>query len=654
MRSSELLLCLSLGLFVSACGKKDTTTHDDAAVTTDGGTVDASATDGATSDLGASSDGATQADMFIANDATADGTVADLGTTNDAEIDAGVADDLGVADAGADSAIDDLGTNADAAMDAASVDMSVADDAGADDLGVMMDASLMPDLGADLGVDAGPVSCDRFHQLVDGVCVEFAQQGYLKSDHTVDNQRLGSTVALSGDGNTLAVATLADSNCNGGVGATYAAGACAASGAVYTFTRVSGVWAAEQYFKPANPITNLAFGRSLALSFDGSTLAVGASGDTSSAAGINGDPTAVSHSYTSSGAVFIFARSAGIWAPTTYIKAPLPTTLAQFGAAIAMSEDGGTLVVGASGESSAATNVNGDQTDTSAPFAGAAYVYRSGDMGWAFNTYLKASNARSRYYFGNAVSVSADGAAIVVGSYREASAAIGVDGDQGDATAGNAGAAYVFREVSGVWAEQSYLKSSNTVANQNFGTSVAISGDANMVVVGATNDSSASTGINGDESAAGDTGAGALHIFRYTMADGWSQEAYVKTAVTRSTMSFGCAVAASYDGNTVVAGASLEYSNATGLNGGAYDTSNPQAGAAYVFIYGMSGWSQLAYVKQSNTAAGSLFGSSVSMSDAADTFAVGAPQENSRSIGVDSTPNRLGTNDGAAYVFAYP
>ena len=47
-----------------------------------------------------------------------------------------------------------------------------------------------------------------------------------------------------------------------------------------------------------------------------------------------------------------------------------------FGQSMALSGDGNTLAVGAFGERSAATGVNGDQADNSASVAGAVYVFR--------------------------------------------------------------------------------------------------------------------------------------------------------------------------------------------------------------------------------------------------------------------------------------
>src|SRR5207253_352784 len=93
----------------------------------------------------------------------------------------------------------------------------------------------------------------------------------------------------------------------------------------------------------------------------------------------------------------------------------------HFGCSVGVSGD--TVVVGAFGEDSAATGVNGAQADQTAPEAGAAYIFaRSGGV-WSQEAYLKASNAEPGDRFGQSVGVLGD--TVVVGANRESSAASG-------------------------------------------------------------------------------------------------------------------------------------------------------------------------------------------------------------------------------------
>ena len=120
-------------------------------------------------------------------------------------------------------------------------------------------------------------------------------------------------------------------------------------------------------------------------------------------------------------------------------------------------------------------------------------VDRTGPQGQ--EAYLKASNTEADEWFGYRVSV--DGNVIVVGAWHEDSVATGVNGNQADNSTLDSGAAYVFRRTGGVWAQEAYLKASNTEASDQFGRSVSVSGD--VIVVGAWAEDSAATGVNGSQ-----------------------------------------------------------------------------------------------------------------------------------------------------------
>ena len=63
----------------------------------------------------------------------------------------------------------------------------------------------------------------------------------------------------------------------------------------------------------------------------------------------------------------------------------------------------------------------------------------------------------------------------------------------------------------GEFAESAYLKASNSGANDALGYSVSVSGDT--LVVGAHNESSDATGVNGDRNNERAGGAGAVYVF---------------------------------------------------------------------------------------------------------------------------------------------
>ena len=85
---------------------------------------------------------------------------------------------------------------------------------------------------------------------------------------------------------------------------------------------------------------------------------------------------------------------------------------------------------------------------------------------------------------------------LVVGAGDESSSAAGGEGDN---SALEAGAAYVFTRTGGVWSQQAYLKASNAETNDSFSGSVSISGDT--LVVGANGEDSSAVGGEADNSA---------------------------------------------------------------------------------------------------------------------------------------------------------
>lgn len=326
---------------------------------------------------------------------------------------------------------------------------------------------------------------------------------------------------------------------------------------------------------------------------------------------------------------------------STYVKASTPRENGYFGGALATSGD--TLVVGARGESSGATGVNGDQKDASAPQSGAVYVFRRKAGVWSQEAYLKASNTKTATGFGASVAI--DGDTIVVGSPNERSTATGVNGDQTITTASSAGAAYVFVRAAGVWTQQAYVKASNTRNFAYFGTSVAVSGET--MAVGATGDSSAATGIDGDQTSTAATSAGAVYVFERAGAT-WSQKAYVKASNARAISLFGSSMVMA--GDTLVVGAAYESSDARGVNGDQASTAAAGAGAAYVFERAAGSWSQKAYLKASNTRPQGAFASSLALSG--DALAVGSSGEssNATNVGGDGANASL-PEAGAVYVF---
>src|SRR6266849_3034596 len=191
------------------------------------------------------------------------------------------------------------------------------------------------------------------------------------------------------------------------------------------------------------------------------------------------------------------------WNPKSiaYIKASNAKKDDQFGFTVALSGDGNTMAVGSTAEASTAKSINGNQSDHSALNAGAVYVFVRNADSWVQQAYVKASNARAGDQFGASLALSNDGSTLAVGATGEASSATGINGDQKDASMPGAGAVYVFSRTGSTWSQQAYVKASNTgekAVGDQFGYSLALSGDGNTLATGAISESSAATGINGN------------------------------------------------------------------------------------------------------------------------------------------------------------
>lgn len=250
--------------------------------------------------------------------------------------------------------------------------------------------------------------------------------------------------------------------------------------------------------------------------------------------------------------------------------------------------------------------------------------------------YGKASNPGENDRFGLAMAISGD--TLVVGAQLEDSNGVGVNGDQDNDDAPDSGAVYVFRRQGSTWAQEAYIKASNTDPNDQFGTSVAIAGD--VLVVGAPGEDGADAGIGGNENSDGLDAAGAVYVFRRTGST-WAQEAYVKASNPGAADLFGFYVAV--DGDTLAVGAPREDGNGEDGQG---DNSVADSGAVYVFRHNGSEWAQEAYLKASNPDPNDQFGFRLDLDGS--TLAIASINEASAS---DAPADNSAPGAGAVYVF---
>ncbi len=465
--------------------------------------------------------------------------------------------------------------------------------------------------------------------------------------------------------------------------ARYILQACNASGCTDSAElSVSGNLAqAIGYIKAANAGTSDQFGQTVALSTDGTTLAVGAYTEDSDSTVINGNGS--DNSAPDAGAVYLFVKEGQFWNHQAYIKANNTEAGDEFGYATALSADGNTLAVGAPREDGAD---NGNEDNS-----GAVYLFsRAANGSWSQQALLRAANAEADDRFGSSLALSGDGATLAVGAPKE-------DSGSEDAPESNnqvdSGAVYLFTRDGDNWSQQHFLKAGTIAILANFGQTLALDADGDMLAVGTpsadnlagevstfrkTNDGWTLTlTLKGEGAQAGDsfgraidldasgntlavgapgrdldtlTNSGAVYLFRALENwPYWQQNAVLTAAAPDTNNQFGTSLALSSDGALLAVGALGEVRNATGVNAAASDNSALlSAGAAYLFTNADGAWSQRAYLKASNTEAGDRFGTAVALSGDGKTLAVGATGEDGDSSGEqnNNTPSA-----GAVYLY---
>jgi hypothetical protein len=258
--------------------------------------------------------------------------------------------------------------------------------------------------------------------------------------------RLGTSVAVSGDGSTIAAGAYAAS--------VHAPG----DGAAYVFTKPAGGWSgaitetSKLTEDAASANTDDGLGSSIAISGDGSTVFAGSPFNT---------PTG---GKSSQGAIYVFVRGSSDW-PTTgeteaaTLTASNPSQNDSVGGSVSVSPDGSTLAAGS-------------QISSAGLYSGGVYVFEEPAGGWADENeaaLLTASDGDAGDLLGGSVAITPDGGTIVGGA---AHADVAGHADQG--------AAYVFEKPASGWGdgnEDAKLTSGDGAANDRFGSATAAAGD---------------------------------------------------------------------------------------------------------------------------------------------------------------------------------
>ena len=226
-------------------------------------------------------------------------------------------------------------------------------------------------------------------------------QAKLLASDAASNEIFGESVSVSGDGNTALIGAMHENTSPN-----------FENGAVYVFTRSAGVWTQQQKLLASDRANQDYFGTSIYISSDGTTALIGARGESTSPASVNG-------------AAYVFTREieSTTWTQQQKLLASDSETIAEFGTSVSLSADGNTAIIGAPNET---TSPNSGQ--------GAAYVFTRSGTTWTQQQKILASDAASFDQFGYSVAVSEDGLTFFIGAPNE------------DTSPSNGnGAAYIYR-----------------------------------------------------------------------------------------------------------------------------------------------------------------------------------------------------------------
>lgn len=247
----------------------------------------------------------------------------------------------------------------------------------------------------------------------------------------------GSTVALSANGDTLAVG---NANLN-----RYCR----------VFNRSSGVWSFHSAVTATDTESIGGFSNSIKISQDGTKLLVGAPSSTVSGV--------------ISGAVFSFELINGTWTQQQKIVPPTPTANDLFGSNVDVNDAFDVMVTSASRDSSAGTN------------RGAVHIFNNSGSNWTHSEKITTgSNLEDSDRLGYRVAMSGDGETIAVSTRTTGS---------GNTSIGS-GVVYIYKNISSVWTEITVIQPEDAATSDFFGYSIGISEDGETLVVGSYLDDS--------------------------------------------------------------------------------------------------------------------------------------------------------------------
>jgi len=296
---------------------------------------------------------------------------------------------------------------------------------------------------------------------------------------------LGSDMALSGDGNTLALVSLPRNNRDG-------------QALLYRLNSTDDAAANGAPIKRFNSVS------SVSLDHTGSYLALG--GRNASGEDERGAKAGVAQVY--------HDRGANDWQLQTELRGPDAFAGERFGNRVLLSRDGRHLLVGVDHDSA--------WVDTQALEPPKVYLYQQDVDQWSLAQTFSAQqqttdgdNLDRWTAYGVALAISGDGSRVLIGDPSEAGDGRGIFANSANGKAALAGAAYLYQYIDGHWQNELYLKAKNTAAGDRFGEAVSISADGSIIAVGAPQENGSGVGVDANVmpgNGAAD-GSGAVYLY---------------------------------------------------------------------------------------------------------------------------------------------
>lgn len=351
---------------------------------------------------------------------------------------------------------------------------------------------------------------------------------------------------------------------------------------VYVYAIQNNQWIFQKELTDPDGDSESRFGFDIALSGDGSTALVGAP---------NARPTTQTETtQPRSGVVHAFSSDDGSWSLEQRIHTDTTVSDDALGAAVSVSNDGSTALIGGLER-----------------ISNECVVFSRNGGNWIQRDKFTSSDVEGGDRFGSVVALSGDGSTAIVSAVRK---------EISESDPFRLGSAYIFDQNDDTWSEQRKLTGGSNRQWGPFGISLSLSDNGTTALIGSKSANAEGSGIEAFEDSA--------YVFSRNNNE-WSQDQILVTESDESQQNNILPVSLSASGTTAVVADVYE---------------DEFTGSAYIFSKNGSTWSQQQKLTVDINKSGT-FGSGIAISGDGNTILAGAPLEDTES----------GDQAGATYVF---